>query len=239
MESIQIFNNKAFGNLRVMVDNDGEPWFVGKVVAELLGYVLPQKAINEHVEFEDSKVLTYKAFSKTEKANSLWEKKNDYSNKTLINESGLYSLILGSKLPQAKAFKRWVTHEVLPQIRRTGSYFDESRQFGTAYYGENKAFNFLPDVTSRCETEQFVMKGVGRQNEDGTFSFTATPPQKRKSVWCLKHLPHGRVSVNEVGTIRLTLTFNVEEDCDFIRNSFLNETFEAVNVVDDFLKAAA
>lgn len=119
MNNIAKFTNEEFGTVQV-IELDGEPMFVGKDVATMLGYALPTKAINEHVDIEDRKVLGYKAFSKTEKA-SLWQG-NDYSDKTLINESGLYSLILSSKLEGAKRFKRWVTSEVLPSIRKTGSY---------------------------------------------------------------------------------------------------------------------
>ena len=109
-----------------MIMPDGQIGFVGKDVAEVLGYSIPQKAIIEHVDFEDRTVLTYKAFSKTEKA-SLWGN-NDFSNKVIINESGLYALILSSKLPQAREFKHWVTSVVLPQIRKTGGYIPVSRE---------------------------------------------------------------------------------------------------------------
>ena len=117
---ITVFSNPEFGNLRTIVDKNANTWFVGKEVALMLGYAIPQKAISEHVEKEDCIVLTYKAFSKTEKAD-LWSG-NDFSNKILINESGLYSLILSSKLPKAKEFKHWVTSEVLPSIRKDGGY---------------------------------------------------------------------------------------------------------------------
>ena len=105
----------------IMMEN--EPYFLGKEVAEILGYSIPQKAILTHVDEEDVKTLKYKAFSKTEKA-KLWEGK-DFSDKKLINESGLYSLIIASKLPSAKKFKRWVTNEVLPSIRKHGAYMTE------------------------------------------------------------------------------------------------------------------
>lgn len=87
---------------------DGNPWFVGKDVAEVLGYSNPQKAVRDHVDCEDRTVHDSFTVNGTPA--------------TLINESGLYSLILTSKLPSAKEFKRWVTSEVLPSIRKTGSY---------------------------------------------------------------------------------------------------------------------
>lgn len=115
---IQIFTNKEFGAVRT-VTLDNEPWFVGKDVAEKLGYSNINKAIQMHVDDEDKEILDFKSFSHF--GNTLW-KENDYSNKTVINESGLYSLILLSKLPKAKEFKHWVTSEVLPALRKNGSY---------------------------------------------------------------------------------------------------------------------
>lgn len=119
MNDITNFTNEEFGIVQV-IELDGEPMFLGKDIAKMLGYMQPTDAIKDHVDSEDCKILKYKAFVKTAKA-SLW-RGNDYSDKTLINESGLYSLILSSKLEGAKRFKRWVTSEVLPSIRKTGSY---------------------------------------------------------------------------------------------------------------------
>lgn len=110
---IQIFENVEFGKVRTMVIND-EPWFVGKDVATILGYANPNEAIQDHIDDDDklnSKTLFSSALDLGQRGG--W----------LINESGLYSLILSSKLPAAKKFKRWVTSEVLPSIRRTGSFF--------------------------------------------------------------------------------------------------------------------
>ena len=116
----ELFRHPKFGNLRVLTDEKGDAWFVGKVVAETLGYKNPAEALSDHVLSQDRKVLSFKVYSKT-LLTKLWQN-GDYRDKTLINESGLYSLILGSKLPQAIEFKHWVTSEVLPQIRRTGGY---------------------------------------------------------------------------------------------------------------------
>lgn len=113
MNELQIFENPEFGQIRG-VEIDGEPWMVGKDVALVLGYANPNEAISDHVDDED------KLNSKT--LSSLGQRGG-----WLINESGLYSLILSSKLPGAKKFKRWVTSEVLPSIRKTGGYtFDGS-----------------------------------------------------------------------------------------------------------------
>ena len=107
--NIQIFRNETFGEIRTMTNEKGETWFVGKDVAEALGYSNPLKALRVHVDDEDKGVTEMGTPGGTQKI-------------TFINESGLYSLILSSKLPQARAFKRWVTSEVLPAIRRTGRY---------------------------------------------------------------------------------------------------------------------
>ena len=108
---IQVFNHVAFGNLRMMTDEKGQPFFIGKDVAEALGYVAPRNAISKHVDDEDKTTAPFQCAGS-----------NYISQAVFINESGMYSLILASKLPQAKVFKRWVTSEVLPQIRKTGGY---------------------------------------------------------------------------------------------------------------------
>lgn len=107
MNEVTIFNNPEFGDIRTL-EIDNEPWFVGKDVATILGYSNPQKAIRDHVDDEDRTVND----SFTVNGTAL----------SLINESGLYSLVLQSKLPTAKQFKRWVTSEVLPTIRKHGAY---------------------------------------------------------------------------------------------------------------------
>lgn len=113
MNELRIFENQEFGQIRV-VEQNGEPWFVGKDVAEALGYADLNKAIAMHVDTED------KLNDKT--SSSLGQRGG-----WLINESGLYSLILSSKLPSAKKFKRWVTSEVLPSIRKHGEYATPQR----------------------------------------------------------------------------------------------------------------
>lgn len=97
-----------FGELRT-VEIDGEPWFVGKDVTGILGYTNPTKALTDHVDEED---MTFNESLKVSRQRGAW----------LINESGLHSLILSSKLPSAKEFKHWVTSEVLPSIRKNGAY---------------------------------------------------------------------------------------------------------------------
>ena len=108
MNEIQIFKNEDFGEIRTTEIN-GEPWFVGKDVAARLGYSNTMDAISKHVDDED------KGIAKCDTLGGAQEM-------TIINESGLYSLVLSSKLESAKRFKRWITSEVIPQIRKTGSY---------------------------------------------------------------------------------------------------------------------
>lgn len=108
MTDLQIFNSPEFGAIRT-IEKDGEPWFVGKDVAEILGYTNTPKAIKDHIDYEDK--LTERIVMSGQSREAI-----------LINESGLYSLVLSSKLPTAKKFKRWVTNEVIPSIRKHGAY---------------------------------------------------------------------------------------------------------------------
>ena len=108
MNGIQIFDNKEFGEVRTVVI-DSEPWFVGKDVAVILGYQNGSRDINRHVDEEDRhKVMLFDG--------------NQDKETIIINESGLYSLILSSKMPDAKKFKHWVTSEVIPSVRKNGGY---------------------------------------------------------------------------------------------------------------------
>lgn len=107
---LQVYNNAEFGSVRTTVI-DGEPFFVGKDIAEVLGYSNPRKALADHVDSEDKKDGV-----------TIRDSIGREQTPILINESGLYSLILRSQLPKARQFKRWVTSEVLPSIRRHGMY---------------------------------------------------------------------------------------------------------------------
>ncbi len=117
-------------NVRALVI-DNEPWFVGKDVADILGYKDLNRAINQHVDREDRKPLSRK--DKGDSYPSLWSKKYDFAQKIVINESGVYSLIFGSELPTAKDFKHWVTSEVLPAIRKHGAYMTDEKAFDVVH----------------------------------------------------------------------------------------------------------
>ena len=110
MNELKLFENSEFGKIRV-IERGGEPWFVGREIAIALGYAKPENAIAIHVEAEDKTSTLLQGSG------------SNYKSKTIIiNESGLYSLVLSSKLEKAKAFKRWITTEVIPAIRRHGGY---------------------------------------------------------------------------------------------------------------------
>ena len=115
MNELEIFKNEEFGEIRTVVI-ENEPWFVGKDIAFVLGYSNSRKAIIDHVDVEDKGVT---------KCDTL----GGSQDLTVINESGLYSLILSSKLPTAKKFKHWVTSEVLPTIRKHGAYMTDEKAF--------------------------------------------------------------------------------------------------------------
>ena len=141
---IKTFKNEQFGEIRTMVDEKGEPWFVGKDVARRLGYINHRKALRDHVDEEDRKdgVTIRDSIGRDQET-------------TFINESGLYSLVLSSKLPQAKAFKRWVTAEVLPQIRKTGGYIPLKDQEGRE----------LSDLEIMCRAMEIMQKSIEQKEQ--------------------------------------------------------------------------
>lgn len=108
MNNLQVFKNDQFGEIRT-VEIGGEPWFVGKDIADKLGYQNGSRDVNRHVDDDDKRVIPL--FDGSQNRDSI-----------IINESGLYSLVLSSKLPTAKQFKRWVTAEVIPSIRKHGAF---------------------------------------------------------------------------------------------------------------------
>lgn len=152
---IQIFENTEFGSIRTL-EIDGEPYFVGKDVAEVLGYSNPQKALRDHIDDEDRTVNELFTVNGTKGI--------------LINESGLYSLILSSKLPSAKKFKRWVTSEVLPSIRKHGAYMTQETieqailnpdtliKLATALKDEQTKNKQLQAVNSELKVDNQIMK---------------------------------------------------------------------------------
>lgn len=121
MNELQTFTSAAFGSVRI-IDKGGQPWFAGKDVADILGYSNSSKAIPQHVDEEDRQKQNLPTAQNGKLTAASW----------LINESGLYSLILSSKMPKAKEFKHWVTSEVIPAIRKTGGYIAGSENMTDA-----------------------------------------------------------------------------------------------------------
>lgn len=172
MSDISIFENSDFGELRTIVDPDGNIWFVASDVAKSLGYSDPKGAVKRHVDEEDFIVI--------ELADNQWGLnrtllKNKYLESIkVINESGLYSLVLSSKLESAKLFKRWVTSEVLPSIRKTGSYSVLPKDYASALRAladEVDAKNKAIAERNQIEIEkQQAIKTIEEQKSDVEFS---------------------------------------------------------------------
>lgn len=129
MNQLQIFKNPEFGAVRT-VEVNGEPWLVGKEVAEALGYRDTKSALADHVDSEDKQIIQRGQIATLDVPNR---------GMTLINESGLYSLCLSSKLPSAKKFRRWVTSEVLPIIRKHGAYMTDQKAYDITHNPESLA----------------------------------------------------------------------------------------------------
>ena len=128
MSSLITFENMEFGKLTVM-EKDGEFFFIGKEVAEKLGYSNTRDALVRHVDIDDkADVVFHDGRQRRSKGVVKHDTLGGRQSFTIINESGLYSLILSSKLPQAKDFKRWVTTEVLPSIRKNGGYIKNQKK---------------------------------------------------------------------------------------------------------------
>lgn len=152
MTELQIFENETFGKVRIM-EIDGEPWFVGKDVAEALGYSNASKAVSTHVDSEDKQFIV---------ANIADSQNGNLQSRTaIINESGLYALILSSKLPQAKQFKRWITHEVIPSIRKHQAYMTPATIEKVLYNPD-----FLIQLATNLKSEQEKNRELSAQNKE-------------------------------------------------------------------------
>ena len=143
MNELKIFENEEFGQVRTILINN-ESWFVGKDVATALGYANPKNAVPKHVSDED-------------KLSTQIEYAGQRRTVTVINESGLYALIFGSKLESAKRFKHWVTNEVLPTIRKTGGYVNNDELFINTY------LPFADDATKMLFSS--TLETVRKQND--------------------------------------------------------------------------
>lgn len=143
MNELEIFKSEEFGEVRMVMVND-EPFFVGKDITDILGYQNGSRDINRHIDDED-------------RSKTMISDGNQLKETIIINESGLYSLILSSKLPNAKKFKRWVTSEVLPKIRKTGGYINNDDLFISTY------LPFADDTTKLLFKQ--TLNVINKQNE--------------------------------------------------------------------------
>lgn len=155
INNIEIFKNVEFGSVRVLTIKN-EPYFVGKDVAEILGYADSSSAVSKNVDNEDKTTLLLEQ-----------DGSNYKSRTTLINESGLYSLILSSKLPTAKKFKRWVTSEVLPTIRKTGGYVNNVDLMINTYFSDvpDEQKSLVKGLLVNIEEKQKKIVSLNNEND--------------------------------------------------------------------------
>lgn len=174
MQELEIFKNEEFGEIRTLMI-DGEPWFVGKDVTDILEYRNGSRDINRHIDEEDRR-------------KSMIFDGNKNKETIIINESGLYSLILSSKLPNAKKFKRWVTTDILPTIRKTGGYVNNDDLFISTYLpfaDDNTKLLFSTTLqTIRNQNEQLKKKDqeIAYKQEVINGLTDDTPIYKKKDV---------------------------------------------------------
>lgn len=219
MKEIKIFENEEFGQIRT-ITIDGEPWFVGKDVAEALGYVDAKVAIRVHVDSDDKQIIQRgktDTFGIDSDERHLIERSQNVTFEipnrglTIINESGLYSLIMGSHKKNAKRFKRWVTSEVLPSIRKKGSYgYPETQDQLTEQIRKQVAdmlVQTVPVIVSETvkqlapvisgHTERMEQPEPGRRNRTRVVSkVDFLPPELKSQVICMLLDP--RITYNEI-----------------------------------------
>lgn len=210
MEELKIFENKEFGQIRTM-DINGDPWFVGKDVAVALGYEKPTDTVRKRVDEED------RGISKIETPSGI-------QNTTIINESGLYSLIMGSKLASAKKFKRWVTSEVLPQIRKTGSYQRKLSpeemmriQLGMVDDHENRIEKLENTMTIDYGQQQELKKAVNKRVVD-VLGGKKSPAYKESSKKVFAECNHDIQDYFNVNSRNNIPSVRFQESVDYVEN---------------------
>lgn len=163
MNNLQLFNFE--GNEVRTLKIDDEPYFIGKDVAEILGYAEPRRAVIQHVDKEDRKSLGRKDWG--DLCPNLWANPYDFTNKAVVNESGVYALIFGSKMPNAKRFKRWVTSEVLPAIRKHGAYMTDEKAFNVVH-NKNGLADLLQQAADQLKQKDIRIEEVEKENKNLT-----------------------------------------------------------------------
>lgn len=213
---VQVFNNVEFGDVRVIMQGE-QPWFVGKDVASMLGYVDTNQAIRNHVDSDD-KLNVKTTLSLGQRGG--W----------LINESGLYSLILSSKLPSAKQFKHWVTSEVLPAIRKEGMYMTtevaEQAVDDTAAYLA-KALRVANDVLEKQKQElkklTFSNKSLqaDKMHLQGTIKETILPTLVRRRTYKTAS-DYTVTKIAGIFDMKRTLLYQVLVDAGWFKQEFVD-----------------
>ena len=196
MKALAVFDNEKFGSVRSMLDETGEPWFVGKDVATALGYSNYRDAMAKHVDPEDKGVAKC-------------DTPSGEQDMTIINESGLYSLIMSSKLEGAKEFKHWVTAEVLPSIRKTGSYtvpheYTETEKMEVAAREREARLasaNFLKELAGNYEGRyKDILLAHATKELTGEF-LLPLPKAERRTYTATEIGTQLGVSAHKIGTI--------------------------------------
>ena len=206
MNEIQMFNNPEFGEIR-SIQIDYEPWFVGRDIAAILGYSKPENAIAAHVDEEDKTTTLIQGIGSNYKSIT-----------TLINESGVYALIFGSKLDKAKAFKHWVTSEVLPQIRQTGGYAApqqsdkmlDVQMLNARTANANIYVSLLQHIDTKSESYKSILMACAANTAAGQlvlplpkcdFGMTYSVSQSRKSAELPTRTESNQISTENTTTI--------------------------------------
>lgn len=235
MTNMISFDNSNFGAIRSLVDDNGNPWFVGKDVAQALGYSDTKSALSDHVEAEDKHIIQKGQIATLDIPNR---------GLTIINESGLYSLVMGSKLPSAKEFKRWVTSEVLPTLRKTGSYtihkeVDKEELAVRAQEARVASANLLKSLADNAQgTWRDVLLAHVTKELTGEF-LLPLPKSERKSYSATEVGEILGVSANRVGSIANKLGLKTEEYGAWFHNKakFSNKEVESFRYYDNAVEA--
>ncbi len=212
MEELSIYENEEFGQIRI-VSIDGEPWFVGKDVAVALGYKDTVNALKKHVEPED------KIMGCQNTTPSIKDNVGRIQYPTWINESGMYSLIFGSKLESAKRFKHWVTSEVLPSIRKTGAYGEISEKWQNFMERQEKFNQMILDKLDHNMPNHNVNRRT--INHEYTFDELAVIEERKKELY--------------------RMTAKAAELCGLSHTSLLHQAYKAIEdklgIVLDFYRS--
>ncbi len=220
MEELKIYENEEFGEIRTIQIN-GDPWFVGKDVAEALGYGDGNKkskalanAISDHVDEDDKKLMPYEFFKGCQNGDL---KNISHYGATVINESGLYSLIFGSKLESAKRFKRWVTSEVLPSIRKTGGYGAINEAVQQFMERQDKFNQMIMDRLDNKSSERSVnMRFI---NHAYTFDELAIIEERKKELYALVAKVAGLCGVSHAALLHQAYKA-IERKLDIVLDSY-------------------